>query len=168
VAYQFVLDGRVFEANSTIGLARWRTLTVGSPFPIRFPDGHPDRSVPSGIQPPALPMWLPFVVSAAIALGGVTCVFWLSFERRLVREGRAAPAIVTKITTHHTSHGGNHRDMRYEFLLLSGAAAVGKSRAPRKTPAVGSVICVVYDPDQPRRSLPYPAKLVRPAVLRNP
>ena len=168
VAYRFTLSDRVFEREAEIRLARWRTLHVGSPLPIRFPAAYPERSLPRGWEAQAMPLWLPFLVSAAIAAGGVACLLWLNAERRLVSEGRAAPAIVTKITKHHTSHGGTYRDVRYEFPLLSGAIWSGKSRAERKPPAVGSVICVLYDPDHPRRSLPYPVRLVRPGVLRNP
>ena len=167
VAYRFWLDGHLFEANSKIGFSRWRMLQVGSPLPIRFPDGHPERSLPRGMERQAMPLWLPFAVSAAIGAGGLACGFWLSLERRLVSVGRAAPAIVTKVTKHQSSHGGHWR-VRYEFPLLSGAAATGTSRTQRKPPAVGSIFCVLYDPEHPRRSLSYPVKLVRPAVLRNP
>lgn len=165
VAYRFELSGRVFAREAEIGLARWRTLHVGSPLPIRFPAAHPERSLPRGREAQAMPLWLPFVVSASIAAFGVACLFWLNRERRLVSDGRAAPAIVTKITTHHSSHGGTHRHMRYEFPLLSGAVASGKSSTSGKGPAVGSVICVLSDPDNPRRSVPYPVRLVRPETL---
>jgi hypothetical protein len=168
VAYRFRLAGRVFEREAKIGLARWRTLEVGSPLAIRYPAQHPDRSLPRGVTAQAMPLWLPFVVSAAIGVVGIAGLLWLNFERRLVSEGRAAPAIVTKVTKHHTSHGGTYRDMRYDFPLLSGATSSGKSRTTRKPPDFGSVICVLYDPDQPRTSVPYPLKLARPETLRNP
>jgi len=122
---------------------------------LRIAVGHAHR--PGG----SMPIWLPFFASTAVAVFGIVCVVWLTFEKRLVRDGRAAPAIVTKITTHRTSHGGTHWHVHYEFRLLNGRLAAGKSHAWRKTPAVGSAICVVYDPDRPRRSLPYPVRLVR-------
>ena len=74
-----------------------------------------------------IPLWLPFAVSGAIAVLGFACLHWLNFERHLVSDGRPAPAIVTRITAHHTAHGGTLRDIRYEFPLLSGAATSGKS-----------------------------------------
>jgi len=46
--------------------------------------------------------------------------------------------------------------------LMSGVIATGKSDTSRKPPAVGTVLCVVYLPDEPRRSAPYPLALVRP------
>jgi hypothetical protein len=168
VAYRFWLGGQLFEGSSTIGFSHWRMLGVGSRLPIRFPDGHPDKSLARGVESQAMPLWLPFVVSAAIGAGGFGCLFWLNLERRLVSIGRAAPAIVTRVKKHHSSHGGGHWQIRYEFRLLSGASAAGTSRTQRKPPVVGTVICVLYDPDRPRRSLPYPVRLARPAVLRNP
>ena len=45
--------------------------------------------------------------------------------------------------------------------LLSGAVRKGHSSAnKRSVPAVGSVICVIYDPDNPRRNAVYPFSLV--------
>ena len=41
--------------------------------------------------------------------------------------------------------------------------ASGKSCASSKPPALGSVVTVVYDPDQPRRNAVYPFSLVKPA-----
>jgi hypothetical protein len=80
-------------------------------------------------------------------------------------DGRAAAAVVTAIVNHATSHGGNQRSIKYTFPLLSGAIAKGKSDAPRKPPAIGSVICIVYDPDRPQRSRSYPFPFVRTARL---
>jgi hypothetical protein len=41
--------------------------------------------------------------------------------------------------------------------------ASGKSGTSSKPPAVGTVICVVYDPDRPSRNRVYPLALVKPA-----
>jgi hypothetical protein len=51
--------------------------------------------------------------------------------------------------------------MTYDFALLNGAVASGRSQTSSKPPAIGSVICVVYDPDRPSRNLAYPFQLVR-------
>jgi hypothetical protein len=66
-----------------------------------------------------------------------------------------------------SSHGrelGNN--YYYEFPILSGAIAEGKSGPCKNPPVIGSTIPVVYDPENPRRNAPYPFALVRPANQR--
>jgi hypothetical protein len=121
--------------------------------------------VARGAPPGGLPLWLPFVVAAAIAVLGVSCAFLLRKHRVLLMDGRAAPAIVTSHKKVHTTHGGTHRSMTYTFPLLSGASATGTSPTSSKPPGIGTVICVLYDPERPRRSMPYPLPLVRIARL---
>jgi hypothetical protein len=99
-----------------------------------------------------------------ITIPPIALLLLLNAQRRLLAEGRPAPALVTKLARHQTSHGVSHQSIRYAFPLLSGSMAIGRSDA-RKGQAVGSVICIVYDPDRPRRSLAYPFPLVRPAKL---
>ncbi len=94
---------------------------------------------------------------------GLLCLFAIQKQRRLLTDGRAAPAIVTAHHRHHSGHGGTHRSLTYEFPLLNGATATGRSQTSSKPPAVGSVICVIYDPDRPTRSMAYPFSLVQPA-----
>jgi hypothetical protein len=108
-------------------------------------------------------MWVPFVVSVALILLSVLCRLLISRERRLVSEGRAAPAIVTGHVKRHSSHGGTHRYIEYEYRLLSGAVMKGRMSVD-KLPAPGSVICVLYDPNEPRRTSRCPPPLVRPAI----
>lgn len=163
VAYRFEASGLAYDGQAKVRLPRWRTLQTGSTLDVRYLPADPSQNVVVGSEPGVLPAWLPFLVAAAAGAGGVLCLVGLNRQRRLLMEGRPAPALVTAVVRHHTSHGGSHRSMRYTFPLLSGAIATGTSEASRKPPPVGSVICVVYDPDRPRRSQPYPFALVRPA-----
>jgi hypothetical protein len=117
----------------------------------------------AGTTPGVMPLWLPVLVALAIAGGGWGCLAVLAAERRLLMEGRPAPAMVTAHLKHHSQHG-THRSMTYDFLLLNGAMTSGKSSTSSKPPAIGSVICVIYDADRPSRSKPYPFSLVRPAA----
>jgi hypothetical protein len=85
-------------------------------------------------------------------------------------EGRPAPAIVTKYSRVYRRMriaaqgpvGMSHKNrFFYDFPLLSGAIAQGKSDPQKRTPEIGSVICVLYDPNNPKRNMPYPAGLVK-------
>ncbi len=161
VAYRFKAAGSDYAGQSKIRVSRWRALERGSAIEIRYLPTDPQQSVIVGGDRSLLPAWLAFVLAAAIGSGGVLFLVLLNGQRRLLMEGRPAPALVTAVVTNKTSHGGSHRSIKYTFPLLSGAIATGKSEAPRKAPAVGGVICVVYDADRPSRSRPYPFPLVR-------
>jgi uncharacterized protein DUF3592 len=161
VAYRFVLDGRPYEGDARIPLARYQQLSIGAPLPIRYVPASPEVNDLAGTPASPLPSWLPFVVSGGLAALGFFCFAMVNAQKRLLAEGRAAPAVVTKHIKHHTSHG-THRSLTYEFPLPSGTIVKGKSSTSSKPPAVGSVICVLYDPDRPTRSATYPLSLVRP------
>ena len=160
VAYRFEADGRAYEGRAKISLSKWRSLTVAAGLPIRYVPAAPEQSVLAGRLPRVMPLWLPYLIAIAIAAIGWLCLFALRRERRLLMEGRPAPAVVIKHVKHHSQHG-TMVTTTYEFPLLNGAIATGKSGTSRKPLPIGSVICVVYDPDWPKRSKPYPMPLVR-------
>jgi hypothetical protein len=99
--------------------------------------------------------------AAALAGVGAILLTAIARQRSLLMNGRAAAAIVTALRTERNSEGGKHQVMTYEFRLMTGATRTGTRQAPRKAPAIGSVICVIYDPDRPSRNRPYPFSLVR-------
>jgi hypothetical protein len=165
VAYRYVVDGQAYAGEVRLSENRWRTLRAGSSLPIRYMPTHPAQHHVAGSRTGGMPLWLPPVVSASLLAGALGCVLGLRAQRRLMSYGRSAPAIVRKDRKQRTSHGGSHRSITYEFPLMSGATATGTHAASAKVPSVGSVICVIYDPDPPHRSRPYPLPLVRPASL---
>jgi hypothetical protein len=85
----------------------------------------------------------------------VVLAMLLRKQVRLLTEGRPAPGIVTGW---RRTKGGTV--LRYEFVLLNGATAKGRGKS-RRPPAIGSPICVLYDPENPRRNAPYPLCLVK-------
>jgi hypothetical protein len=105
-----------------------------------------------------MPLWLPYPVAGALALASFLIAREIRRQRRLLAEGRPAPALVTR-------HEGNRQGKvaHYEFPLLSGALARGKAGPQKKPPAVGSLLCVLYEPDRMRNNSLYPLSLVRPA-----
>jgi hypothetical protein len=162
VAYRYVVGATAFEGESKIRLTDWRSLHVGSELAIRYLPNHPARSLLAGVEPRSMPFWVPSIVALGIATVPALLLVGINRQRRLLTEGRAAAAVVTKLEKHQSSHGGSHRSIRYSFPLLSGSMATGKSALNRKGVDVGSVICIVYDPDRPGRNQPYPLALVRP------
>lgn len=165
IAYSFMAEGFPTEGQSRVGSSRWKSLHVGSPVEIRYLPSDPQGAVLAGSGPDVLPMPVPFLVAGLMMLASALMIRGVNCQRRLLADGRPAPAVITDIVKHNTSHGGAHRHLKYTFPLMSGATATGKSEAPKKPPAIGSVICVVYDPDRPRRNRRYPFPLVKTARL---
>ena len=165
VAYQFDANGSTFSGRSKLRLARWRDLQVGSSIEIWYRSSEPKDNYLATNLPGVLAPTIAFVVGGIMLLVSALMFMGINGQRRLLAEGRPAPAIVTKVHKHHSSHGGTHRSINYTFPLLSGSIATGKSDSSSKLPEIGSVICVVYDPDRPKRSRRYPFPLVKTARL---
>ncbi len=161
VSYRFRAGGRQYEGRATIAAPHWRALAPEDPLPIRYVREAPAFNTPAWVEPSALPVWLPSLIALAIATLTGACVLLLHTQRRLLSEGRVSPARVTRHTITRTSHGGKHSAITYEFALMSGATRTGRSSVTSKLPAVGSVICVLYDPERPSRSAPYPLPFAR-------
>ena len=160
-AFHFAADGTRIDAQSRMRTSTWRSLRVGDKLSIFYLPDDPRRFSLDGARERGIPLWLPYVIGSALAMLALLCGEVVRRQRRLLMEGRPAPAVVTKVRKHHSSHGGSHREMTYEFPLLGGGVSTGKSNAVSKGIDVGSAICIVYDPDVPTRSHPYPFSLVK-------
>ena len=163
VGYEFSLNGRVVRGERQVSSERRQTLKVGSSIEVRYLPSDPTVNDLNGRPRSGIPIALPLVLAPSIAFLGVLCLVRVHRQRRLLSEGRVASATVTGHVNLHGSHGDTYRSIKYEFPLLSGAKASGKGCASKKPPALGSVVTVVYDPDQPRLNAVYPFSLVKPA-----
>jgi hypothetical protein len=161
VAYRFEANAGAYEGQAKIGKQAWRALSVGAPIDVTYLRTDPNQHTLAGRERGVMPGWVPFVVGLALAMGGVLIMVAISRQRRLLANGRPAPAIVTRVRKHHSSHGGSHRAVYYAFPLLSGSMSTGKSDWARKAADVGAVLCIVYNPDRPRHNQPYPVPFVR-------
>ncbi len=159
MAYRFTAGGRTYERQAKTSLRVWRDLKLGSPLAVRYLPSNPESNYPRGHENKPIPAWLPYIVAAALAASGCLAPLPILSQRRLLSEGRAARGLVT----HHTqAKEGNM--IHYEFALLSGATAKGKSGPSKHPPAIAGAICVLYEPENPNRNAPYPLSLVRPAA----
>lgn len=162
VAYGFVVDGRAYAGRAQVSAERRRTLQVGSPLAIRYVPDHPALHDLGGTPREGMPWFLPAVVAGALAAWGALCLMAVGRQRRLLADGRLAPGIVTGHKEKKTQHG-THRSLTYDFMLPSGRVQSGKSATSKTPPAIGTALCIVYDPDHPRRYRIYPFTLVQPA-----
>ena len=156
VAYQFEFDGRTWQGESTAPRATWESLREGSPLTVRFVAANPLLNHPAGWHRSDMPMWLPYLLSASLAIGALLPVFALRREKRLLAEGRAAAAVVTGYG--RTKQG---KLVKYEFRAPDGAKISGRSGPVKTWPPLAATVCILYDPDNPRRNALYPLCLVR-------
>ena len=163
VAYRFTVEGREHNGRATIRSGYWKSLRVGSPIPVRYLPSSPGRNYPSANPPRPVPLWLPMLLGTiGVGMGGLLPLT-VRRQRHLLADGRPAPAVVTRYSRLQTEHGAQNI-VYYEFALLGGGTCKGRASTNRRLP-VGSAICVLYDPDNPRRSAPYPMCLVKLAAL---
>jgi hypothetical protein len=155
VAYRFTAQERAYDMRKKVPTRIWQKLTTGSSLPVRFLPSDPKVNHPNGWNDIPTPVWVPYLVSGALAAIASVLTILLRIQMRLLTEGRPAPGIVTGLR--RTRDG---TVIRYEFKLLNGATAKGRGQS-RRPPAIGSPICVLYDPENPCRNAPYPLKLVK-------
>lgn len=161
VAFEFAAGDRHFDGRLEVSRRTWGTLHEGSRIPVRYDPSNPAEYAAFGRDKKALGTWVAYVVGLALAACGWLATLRIGAQRRLLMEGRPAPGVVTTRRRVHHPHGGSHHEFQYEFLLLNGAAHTGGSTGSK--PQVGDPISVLYEPDNPGRSAPYPLRLVRPA-----
>jgi hypothetical protein len=155
VSYRFTVEERAYVARKKVPPRIWQDLRAGSSLPVRFLPSNPKVNHPAGWDDTPMPLWVPYLVFAVLAAIASFLTILLRNQMRLLTEGRPAPGIVTG--QRRTKDG---TVIRYEFVLLNGATAKGRGQS-RRPPAIGSQICVLYDPENPRRNAPYPLCLVK-------
>ena len=155
IAYRFQYAGRIYSHRIQTPRKMWQGFTEGATVPVRFVPSKPSISHPTAWDTEEHPWWLAFLIGCSVALPSMLQLIPIRRQARLLAEGRPAPGRVT---------GFRKTDkaivVKYQFRLLSGATANGKSSAS-KPPVQGSSVCVLYDPENPRRNALYPLSLVR-------
>jgi hypothetical protein len=157
VRYEFQADGLGREGSSKVPRQIWLTLQVGGSLPVRYLAEDPEINHPAGWRMGVTPAWLAILVPGIqIGVAGLLLTI-IRRQWRLLSEGRPAPGVVIKARRRE-----KQVVLNYEFRLLSGATGRGRSSTnARSVPGEGSVVCVIYDPENPRRNGVYPFSLVR-------
>lgn len=163
IAYAYPHEGQEYQGRIQLGRKDWTSLTQDSSIPIRFLPEDPDVHYLPGREGQLLPLWVSFLIAPILLAIGWLVHQPLTSQARLLREGRPAPAVVKE---HKKVKGG--QETHYTFLLLNRAAAEGKMDASKDPPPLGSVLCVLYEPDRPQHNQVYPLSLVRTARVIRP
>lgn len=165
-AIHFDAGGTRIEGERRMNTQAWKQLQVGSTVTVRYlPDNPRTWTMPGARGNTPLPSGVSFLIAGL--MGGLALLLSavVRWQRSLLTDGRVAPAVVTSFRSHKSSHGAHHRVIRYEFPLLGGGIEKGKASVSTSA-AVGDRICVIYDPERPKRSRPYPLSLVTPDMNR--
>jgi hypothetical protein len=160
VNYKYAAAGQLHEGRASVSRSSWEKLRVGGSLTIRYLPSEPGRSWLRGYEP--VPFWAGPVVALSMAVIGIFPWYALRRQWMLLAEGRPAQAQVTVSKKVRHQHGA-HYQVSYEFRLMSGATRTGRYDSQKSPPASGTTIQVVYNPDRPEHSMPYPLALVRPA-----
>jgi hypothetical protein len=161
VSYEFTAGGETYQRTRSVPARAWRTYHVGDRLAVRYLAADPSINYPAGYEERPLPRWFPFFIVGAAILPASLLPLQILRQRRLLTDGRPAPAVITGFRRVHHTHGGYQRFVSYEFPLVGGGTAKGRGPASRNTPGEGGTICILYDPDNPKRNVPYPLQFVK-------
>jgi hypothetical protein len=161
VRYEYVVDGRTYSRQITVGRRGRRLLNVGGRLRVRYLAGSPEMSWPAGYEPQAPPVWiLGFVPVIFLGLALVLARV-IAGQRRLLAEGRGAPGRITGSRKVNDDDGTTHYRVEIDFQTLSGATRQIKVMTSGRPSPAGAMVTVLYDSDNPRSASLYPLSLVR-------
>jgi hypothetical protein len=157
MTYRFEIGGQVVTGSTGVPEKTWSAMHTGDSIPVRYLPLNPAINHPEAWTGSSTPVFVAVLVPGMFV--GLAVLFGAMILRqmRLLSEGRPARGVVVK-----TRRSDKNVVVTYEFPVMSGAVRKGRSSTSRRnTPAVGSVVCVMYDPDNPRRNGIYPFSLVK-------
>ena len=153
--YTFSQDGAPWSNQCEVPANIWRKSRPGDPIAIRYVPSNPRISHPVDWPMPVTPMWVVAVVPLCFLTGSGFLAYVVQRQWRLLSEGRPAPAVITR-----SRNRRNRTILNYEFRMLNGSIRKGRCDSRRRL-AEGELVCVLYDPENPRSSGIYPFHFVR-------
>jgi len=157
--YEFYAGAEVYSRTARLSRGAWSGLQEGDRREVWYVESNPVLSRLEGLErTTGTPIWLAPVITVILAALAVLIARDLKGKRRLVEDGRPAPAMVTRLGR-KTDKG---RMVYYGFLTLSGSEAKGKFGPVhgKSVPEVGTPLTVIYDPNDPGSNRRYPLSVV--------
>jgi hypothetical protein len=150
VSYSFEVNGAEYSGESHMPTAEWRTLLAARPITIRYLPANPDVNHPADWEESDASAWMPLVAPGMLLVMSLVFVYQLRLERQLILSG--LPAIAT---VRRCSRRKNGWSIGFDFRTQTGieASGGGWSAIARDN---GDRISILYLPENPRRSQPYP------------
>jgi Protein of unknown function (DUF3592) len=150
VSYEFTFQGASYSGQAYAPQQIWQDLREGGPIPVRYLPSNPQISHPLAWARQLQPFWAPLPLFTVLFLSGAVLLWMVRRQGALLANGTPARATVTK--TYRTKGGWT---VRYEFRTTSGEVRKGAGNMARKIEP-GTTICILYNPENPRRNAPYP------------
>lgn len=160
VSYRYFVDGQPYDNNRTLSLAYRRRFQTGQFVSVRYLPSDPGFNSLEEFRPDTTPAWAAAALPIALSAIAGIIVLVLRKQSRYLSEGRPAIAKVYKIEKRWT---GRHRTNRvhYEYSEIGGNPQTGYYSKRWSPPQPGKEFIVLYLPDSPHRSVPYPLGFVR-------
>jgi len=156
VSYHFPANGLELGGQSSMQTEAWRKIDVGGPIVIRYLPDNPRINHPAEGASSALPAWMPWLPTLSFLFPALVFRWMIRREKRLLAEGSPARGVVTQVTRR------KKLIVYYDFKLPTGEEMHGKSSVGAGFGAQsGEQVCILYDPDNPRRNAVYPLETVK-------
>jgi hypothetical protein len=155
VTYAFSANGNRLHGDATVPGDIWRNLRTNSALPVRYLPSDPTVNHPAAWELPTEPAWVPVLLPALVAGVGMMLLLLVRRQAQVAAEGVPAAGMVTKC---FAVKGG--WTVRYQFRMKDGAIAGGSGQATRRLD-LGTVVCVLYLPQNPKRNAMYPLTFYR-------
>jgi hypothetical protein len=158
VEYVYHVEGQAYLGRLSTRRNYWLDLQRTGTLKVRYLPEDPQQHLAVGYEPDVYPLAVFAIVAGVLFLVEWLFIRILVMQRRLLAEGRPAPAMVTKIGR-TADHG--KKIVHYVFKDLGGRLIDGKSGPQRNPPAIGSILNVIYEPDNEKHNRIYPLALVK-------
>jgi hypothetical protein len=148
-SYAFTVDGVAYTGQCPVPASRRAGLRQDGPLSIRYLASNPAINHPAAWAWDEGPSGEGIGAAILLVLQVIATLLLLRRNRRLVAEGVPTVGVVTKS---YSRRGAGPR-VDYQFRTRDGNVATGTGRSDA---AVGTPICVLYLPREPRRNRSYP------------
>jgi hypothetical protein len=155
VTYAFTANGIRLQGDSSVPEKLWEGIRKAGFMPIRYLPSDPSINHPLAWEPSIEPAWVPFTLPVLLAGVAIGLLIHVRRQGQVAAEGVPAVGVVNRC---FRVKGG--WAVRYQFRMKDGAIARGSSQAGHRL-EVGSAICVLYLPPNPRRNQMYPLRFYR-------
>jgi hypothetical protein len=159
VEYVYSVEGHAYRGRLQMGRGAWMNIGEVDTLVVRYLPADPRQHLVRGYEGKVLPSWVSILPAGALLIVAWMLTRLPARQRRLLAEGRPAPAIVTKIA--RTQQG---KVAHFVFMAMSGKLISGKSNPQKKPPEAGSILSVIYEPDRESHNSIYPLSLVKTRI----
>lgn len=158
VSYVFTANGVALTGQCS--LPRHMYFRRGDNLIIRFLSSNPAINHPAAWEVPKRNWWMEFVSWMVLPVGAIWLFWFLRRDRQLLAKGVPTAGVVLRCSFRIPAYG-DVRWVKYKFRMLDGKVAEGGCLSSRWE--IGSIICVLYLPHNPRRNKMYSALAYRVA-----